>query len=338
MIKEDVIHAIQRLVSKVARQDNHYFLNKSIKSLVQLCESPLQPRDWRFLERSLDEFSQSFHLYSKYRDHKKICLFGSARTADDDPDYILAKGFSEAIVKKNFMVVTGAGPGIMAAGNEGAGAENSFGVNINLPFEQDPNPFIAHDPKLITYRYFFIRKLIFIRETDATVLFPGGFGTLDEAYECLTLLQTGRCYPRPVVLMEHEGGNFWTKWLEFFHEVMVPKKMISPDDLKLLKVTSSIEEACDYIQNFYKNYHSIRFFDDKQTVIRLERMIPEKALAALNEQFADILSGPIAEAEPNEEEKAMKDFLRKKRLSVPFNKINYGRLLDLIHSINAFDL
>lgn len=335
-MNEDIVNAIQRLVSKVACKENYHPLTRCIKLLVQLCDSPLKPRDWRFLERSVDEFSESFQLYSNYREHKKICLFGSARTATDDPDYILAKNFSEAIVKKNFMVVTGAGPGIMAAGNEGAGAENSFGVNINLPFEQDPNPFIAHDSKLITYRYFFIRKLIFIRETDATVLFPGGFGTLDEAYECLTLLQTGRCYPRPVVLMEHEGGNFWKEWLKFFEAVMIPKKMISPDDLKLLKVTSSIEEACDYIQNFYKNYHSIRFFDDKQTVIRLERMIPESALVELNDRFKDILSGPIVAAEPNEEEKAMKDFLRKKRLSVPFNKINYGRLLDLIVAINSY--
>ena len=339
MLHEDAKDAIKRLASKVATKDSAYYFTQSVKSLASIASLSLKMRDWRMIYRALNELTSSFKLYIQYRDKKKICLFGSARTPKSDPDYKLAKAFSKAIVKKDFMVVTGAGPGIMQAGNEGAGTENSFGVNINLPFEQDANPFIAGDPKLITYKYFFIRKLIFIRETDATVLFPGGFGTLDEAYECLTLLQTGRAYPRPVVLMEPEGSTFWEDWMQFFYKSMLPKGLISPDDLRLLKRTSSIDEAVSYIENFYKVFHSIRYFDKGETSMRLERVLTDEELSYLNTHFKDILKGQkIVPTEPNAEEKKLKDFLRKPRILVPFNKINYGRLLDLIHSINDFDL
>ena len=330
-MNEDVRDSIQRLVSKVATKDNHYYMSECIKSLVGLGSSALDPRDWRFLKRAMDEFSDSFSLYTKYRDTLKICLFGSARTKPDDPNYLLAEAFSKAIVEAGFMVVTGAGPGIMEAGNKGAGTKNSFGVNINLPFEQDANQYINKDAKLITYRYFFIRKLVFIRETDATVLFPGGFGTLDEAYECLTLLQTGRAYPRPVVLMEAKESMFWEEWLGFFDKVMLRDKYISPDDLRLLKICKTPEEACAYIKKFYSNYHSIRYFDDNKTVIRLKRSIS-------SEKISDILDDKIIPVDANDEEKAMKDVVRLPRLLLPFNQINYGRLLDLIFEINEEDL
>lgn len=336
MINEDIRETINVLVSKIGNRDNELFLTDILTSLSRLAIDDLNSGDWKLFTQAIKEFRNSFRVFSKYRGIRKVCVFGSARTKPDDPDYQLAEAFSKQVAQKDFMVITGAGGGIMEAGNKGAG-EKSFGVNIRLPFEQSPNPYISSDPKLISYRYFFIRKLMFIKESDATVLFPGGFGTLDEGYEGLTLLQTGKSQPRPVVLMAHPESNYWESWVYFFKDKMLPGGYISPDDMKLFKICKTAKEAVDVVTQFYKNYHSVRYVRHV-TVLRLNHELSQKQIDELNYEFSDIISeGKIEKVDPFEEEKMSKDFLKKYRIGFHFNKLNYGRLVEMIHRINAFD-
>ena len=208
MLNEDVNESISRLVSKVGKKDNEKYLKEIISSICKLSEVDINSGDWKLMSRSIKELKNSFKAFTPYRDKRKVAIFGSATTPEDNPLFKMAEDFSRDITKKDFMVITGAGGGIMEAGNKGGGDE-SFGVNIKLPFEQSANDYIRESNKLVSYNYFFIRKLMFIKESDATVLFPGGFGTLDEAYEGLTLIQTGKILPRPIILMQNEGDDYW---------------------------------------------------------------------------------------------------------------------------------
>ena len=234
------------------------------------------------------------------------------------------------------MIITGAGPGIMQAGHEGAGPERSFGANIRLPWEQAANPVIARDKKLVTFKYFFTRKLIFIRHSDAIVLFPGGFGTLDEGYEALTLMQTGKSRVMPLVLIDRPGGTYWKTWDKNVREHLLRDQLISPDDLHLYQFTDDADEAVRWITRFYRNYHSSRFVNDL-FVIRLKRAPSDAALEGLNDDFADIVTEQkIKIIEPTPEEREDEDVVELPRIAFGFNRRDYGRLRQLIDVLNNY--
>jgi uncharacterized protein (TIGR00730 family) len=232
------------------------------------------------------------------------------------------------------MIVTGAGPGIMEAGTEGAGRERSFGVNIRLPHEEGANPFIAQDPKLVEMRYFFTRKLMLMKESHAYAVLPGGFGTQDECYELLTLLQTGKAEPAPVVLVETQGGTYWEGWRRFVTEEAIRPGWVSPEDTALFRVANSVDEAAGEIAGFYRNYHSSRWVGDL-LVIRLQVAPSRRELSDLNRRFADIVSsGSIRSAAPFPPERSSGDHLELARVAFRFDKFHYGRLRLLIDALN----
>jgi uncharacterized protein (TIGR00730 family) len=247
----------------------------------------------------------------------------------------LAKGFAKKLTDHGYMVITGAGPGIMQAGNEGAGPTKSFGVNIRLPFEQHPNEFIASQPTYIDCRYFFTRKLVFVKEAAGCIFFPGGFGTLDEAFEVLTLVQTGKCDPVPIILMDNPKGTFWKSMQDFIIKKLLGLKKISKEDLHLYKITTSIDGACEEIFKFYANYHSMRYIGS-QLVMRFKHPIDKPTLAYLNKNFKDILTGgKFMAVKPLPEELNQSELLEMPRLAFKFNRINNGRLRQLIDYMNT---
>lgn len=292
--------------------------------------------DVRVIQTALRELRYAFRIFAPYAHKRKVTIFGSARTAPTKPEYQQAVEFARKISAAGFMVITGAGPGIMQAGHEGAGPENSFGVNIRLPWEQSANPVIAEDKKLITFKYFFTRKLIFIRHSDAIVLFPGGFGTMDEGYEAITLMQTGKSQLMPLVLVDKQGGTYWKTWDKNVQEHLLRGKLISPDDLHLYQITDSADEAVKIIARFYRNYDSTRFVRER-FVIRLKNAPSPSALVALNEDFADIIvEGKIEVIPPTPEETEDGDRLDLARIAFVFNRRDYGRVRQLIDVLNSF--
>src|SRR5580693_7051909 len=280
-------------------------IENALKMLVDIKDSG----DVRIIKIALRELRYAFRLFAPFAGKRKVTIFGSARTQPDKLEYQQAVEFGRKIVEAGFMVITGAGSGIMQAGHEGAGPENSFGVNIRLPWEQSANPVIAEDKKLITFKYFFTRKLIFIRHSDAIVLFPGGLGTMDEGYEAITLMQTGKSQLMPLVLMDKPGGTYWKTWDKNIREHLLRGKLISPDDLNLYQITDSADEAVKIVSRFYRNFDSTRFVRE-QLVIRMKHAPSPSALEALNEDYGDIvLDGKIEVIEPTPEEVEDKDRL-----------------------------
>ncbi len=335
MLHEDVQDSINRLVSKVGNKSNEMYLRETIATICKLSSLDINTGDWKLLSRSIKELRKSFQAFTPHRNKRKVAIFGSARTDADNPLFKMTEDFSNGITKSGFMVITGAGGGIMEAGNKGGG-DDSFGLNIRLPFEQQANDYIKDSEKMVSYNYFFIRKLMFIKESDATVLFPGGFGTLDEAYEGLTLIQTGKSLPRPILLMQNKGDDYWQTWVSFFSDVMLRDKYISPDDLDLFTICESNEQAIDIISSFYDVYHSLRYVRDN-AVIRLNKKITDDDIDALNEAFSDIIiEGKIKACEPYPEEVVTRDELKKFRIEFKFNKVNFGRLVSLVRMINTF--
>jgi hypothetical protein len=264
----------------------------------------------------------------------KVTLFGSARTPPTAAEYQQARDFARQMAAAGWMVITGAGPGIMQAGHEGAGPAKSFGANIRLPWEQAANPIIKEDKKLITFKYFFTRKLTFVRHSDAIVLFPGGFGTMDEGYEALTLMQTGKSRIMPLVLIDAPGETYWRIWDQQIRQYVLRNKFISPDDLHLYHLTDSAERAVHIITHFYRNYHSMRFVKEL-LVIRLNHAPSGAAVRKLNHDFADIiLSQRIRVIEPTAEEVEDNQALDRPRIAFRFNRRDYGRLRQLIDRLN----
>ena len=290
--------------------------------------------DLKLTNTALKEMRYSFLIFEQYRGTPKATIFGSARTPPEDPNYTLTAEFAKEMTdERGWMVITGAGPGIMEAGNLGAGADSGFGVNIRLPFESEPNPYL-HESRTINYKYFFTRKLMFVKESDAFVIFPGGFGTQDELFELLTLTQTGKTTLHPIVLMEAEGTGYWDAW-QTFVDALAAQGMISADDVHLYHRTSSVTEAAEHICNFYANYHSQRFVKGK-LVLRMNHETTEQLVSELNEEFSDILiSGKIEAIGPTPDEEATDDALDKHRLSLHFNRRSFGRLRQLIDRLNA---
>jgi uncharacterized protein (TIGR00730 family) len=310
-------------------------LREVLSSALRLNESRLEMLDLKITHRSLKEMRYAFRVFQPYRTRRKVSIFGSARLPAAHPLCDLTRRFARLLAEKEFMVITGAGEGIMQAANEGAGRENSFGVNILLPFEQEPNPAIIDDPKLITFKYFFTRKLFFARESHASAVFPGGFGTHDEIFEILTLLQTGKNNPHPVVLLDLPGGTYWKKWEQFVREDMLANQLISPEDLGLFRIVDSAEDAVAEIEGFYRNYHSSRFVKDR-LVLRLLFPLTPGQVDQLNEQFAHLCEGgKIEQRSALPEEADEPDLLALTRLVVPYHRRSAGGLRRLIDVVNA---
>lgn len=290
--------------------------------------------DLKILSRALRELRYAFKVFKPYRHVRKVTVFGSARTKPDHPDFLAAVEFGQKMAARQWMCLTGAGGGIMEAAHVGAGAGMSMGVNIMLPFEQSANQVITGDPKLVHFKYFFTRKLMFVKEVHGVVLFPGGFGTLDELFETVTLIQTGKRDLFPVVCVDREGSQYWQHLFNFYHQELLPRGLISPQDLSLVRLTNSVDEAVEEVTGFYRNFHSMRYVHDR-LVIRLEAApIPEQ-LAELNTQFADILekgSIELAEVHPHEADDAHTHTLA--RLAFYFNRRDTGRLRMLIDTLN----
>ena len=306
-----------------------------IENALKLLTDVKDTGDVRVIQTALRELRYAFRVFAPYAGKRKVTIFGSARTDPSRQLYQQAAEFARKITEAGFMVITGAGPGIMQAGHEGAGPENSFGVNIRLPWEQSANPVIAEDKKLITFKYFFTRKLIFIRHSDAIVLFPGGFGTLDEGYEAITLMQTGKSQLMPLVLIDRPGGTYWKTWDKHVREHLLRNKLISPDDLNLYAITDSSDEAVKIIARFYRNFHSTRFVKEL-FIIRLKNAPSESAVAAMNEDFSDIVvEGKIQSIKPTPEEVEDNDHLDLPRIGFYFNRRDYGRLRQLIDVLNG---
>lgn len=289
--------------------------------------------EMKLVSRSLRELGRAFRIFAPYREKRKVSLFGSARTPAAHGDYLIAREFGEAIVARGWMVITGAGPGIMEAGHAGAGAASSFGVGIKLPMEQGANGFIAGDPKLIDFKYFFNRKIMFVKESDAFVLFPGGYGTLDEGFELLTLMQTGKAALRPVVLLEPEGGTYWAEWLTFVREHLVARGLCSEEDLSLVEPSYSAADAVERIERFYSNFDSARYVGER-LVLRMRRAPSKQWLARLNDDFADMLArGRIERIAITPAEAKDGDALDLERIAL-FARPNFGRLRQLIDALN----
>jgi len=307
-----------------------------LETVLHLAGSDSDTLDLKIVDTALQEMAEAFEVFRPWRATRKATMFGSARTAPDDPVYVLARDLARELASQGWMIVTGAGPGIMAAGTEGAGRDRSFGVNIRLPHEQGANTFIAQDPKLVEMRYFFTRKLMMTKESNAYVVLPGGFGTLDECFELLTLLQTGKAEPAPVVLVETPGGGFWHGWLRFLEQEVVSRGYVWPVDLAFFKIATSVREAATEIQRYYRNYHSIRWVGDL-LVLRLQRLPSEEALASLSDEFADIMTaGRLRATKPLPPERSANDHLELERVALRFDKLSYARLRALIDALNEY--
>ena len=313
-------------------------LKDLLGSVLRLNENRLEMLDLKIVQRSLKEMRYAFRAFKPYRHRRKVAVFGSARIASDNPLCDLARRFGRLLAERGYMVITGAGEGIMRAANEGAGRENSFGVNILLPFEQEPNPAIVDDPKLIYFKYFFTRKLFFARESHASVVFPGGFGTHDEIFEILTLLQTGKNNPHPIVLADLPGATYWREWERYAREHMLGSKLVSPDDLGLFRIVDSAEAAVAEIEGFYRNYHSSRFVKER-LVLRLRRPLTQGQVDDLNARFAHLCpDGKIEQRSALPEEADEPELLTLPRLIVPYHRRSAGGLRQLIDVVNALSV
>jgi uncharacterized protein (TIGR00730 family) len=325
---------VQRLVEEAGGSPHTEFLQEMIQTALRLAEDHADRGDIKILNVALRELVQAFRLFAPYRGIRKVTMFGSARTTEDQPEYQQALAFAHAISRRGWMVITGAGDGIMKAGQGGAGRERSFGVNVRLPFEQPANEIIKNDSKLITFKYFFTRKLVFVKEADAIALFPGGFGTMDETFELLTLIQTGKSNPLPVVCVDSPGGDYWKAWDGYVRDVLVRRGLISPQDVSLYRVTDRVETAIAEITGFYRNYHSTRYVGE-QLVMRLRQAPTEPQLARLNDEFRDILvDGPMTVGPALPEETNDHAITHLPRLVLHFNRKDIGRLRQLIDALN----
>jgi uncharacterized protein (TIGR00730 family) len=322
---------VQEFVGELPDRDRK-LAQEIVTTSLKLAKEQINTLDRKIVNNTLKELRHAFRVFQPYKGIRKVTMFGSARTTKEDPEYAVARDFSAEIAKRGWMVITGAGPGIMEAGHEGAGPDASFGVNILLPFESEPNLYIADDAKLINFKYFFTRKLTFIKEADAFVLLPGGFGTLDEGFELLTLVQTGKASLHPIVLLEREGGTYWDGFETFLHELL-DRGYIHDDDLGLYRRAATPLEAVQEIDNFYKTYHSQRMVG-KRLVLRLNQEPSDKVLEILSEEFKDIMRGPIRRAHASAAEVRDDDVPDLPRISLEFDRTHIGRLRRMVDRLN----
>jgi len=332
----EIDRQLVEILDKVGAEHDRDLLFEVLVSGVRLASDGADRLDLKITSAALKEMRSAFRAFAPYRDRPKVTIFGSARTHIDHPTYEQAKTLAARLAERDWMVVTGAGPGIMAAGLDGAGRDHSFGVNIRLPFEQTPNPYVTAD-RLLTMKYFFTRKLMLMKESHGFVSMPGGFGTLDETFELLTLIQTGKATPAPIVLLDAPGGHFWQGFLDFVREDVATHGYIDDDDLCLFKVTDDVDEAVDELLTFGRNFHSIRWVGDR-LVVRLRSAPTDDELASLNQQFADVcVSGSIERTEALPAEVAGADRVELPRVVLRFDSSKAGRLRALLDALNRLE-
>jgi uncharacterized protein (TIGR00730 family) len=329
--------AIDRLMNDVGGIQRPEYVREMILAALKAGQEDDERADLKLMNSTLKEMRFTAKVFGPYRNVRKVTVFGSARTSPDEPVYHMAREFGRKLAESGYMVITGGGNGIMAAANEGAGPEHSFGVNIRLPFEQHANPVLVGNPRLITYKYFFNRKVAFLKEADAVALFPGGFGTLDEAMETLTLVQTGKRNPLPLVLVDEPGGTYWTKWMRFFQDELLARGYIGVSDFSIFERLDSADAAVRHINRFYSRYHSLRYVDET-LVVRLTSALTTDQAADLQQRFADMLTpgGRIRPSAALPEEAEETEIAHLPRLVVDFDRKDFGRLRNLIDAINRF--
>ncbi len=332
----DLARAIQHLVHATAALPDADMWQKVFAALSGMAALDLTRLDSKILAATLVDMELGYKAFRAFQHHRKIAIFGSARLAPTTPEYRMTVAFAEAIVKRGFMVLTGGGGGIMEAGNRGAGAENTFGLNIQLPFEQEANPMLMASNRVINFKYFFTRKLFFLKESDAVVLFPGGFGTQDEGFECLTLMQTGKTQLMPLVLLDVPGGSYWYEWDAYIRRNLLARGLISAEDVEIYQITSDIQQACAWIEDFYRNFHSHRWLEER-LILRLCNELTDESVERLNAEFRDILVKGRIEKAPTHPVEKDDQTAGMPRLSVPFDQRSYGRLWQMIRRLNALE-
>ena len=325
---------VDQLVKDWGGIANADLIEELIISALRLARHDVSVAELKLLNRAVKELRNAWRVFRPYTNRRKVAVYGSARTHPDEPEAKAAERFSRRMVEEGFMVITGAGDGIMGAAQKGAGADNSFGLNIRLPFEQEANDTIGGDHKLVPFNYFFTRKLTFVKESEGFALFAGGFGTMDEGFEVLTLIQTGKTAILPIVLVDAPGARYWRVFESFLREELLSRRLISEDDFALFRITDDIEEAVHEFKHFYRVFHSYRFVRDR-LVIRLQRRLTDGHLAKLNTDFADIVkSGSIVQSEALPEEADEESLTHLPRLVFTPHRRNYGRLRRFIDAIN----
>ena len=329
---------VKELVKRWGYDHSPELIEEMIGTVLKMAQDRMSVADLKMYNRSLKELRYAARLFTRYKPFRKVSIFGSARIALDAPEAIAAQEFSRRMCEAGYMIITGGGDGIMGAAQRGAGREMSFGLNIRLPFEQSPNVVINGDPKLVNFHYFFTRKLNFMKESHAIALFPGGFGTMDEGFEALTLLQTGKAMPIPVVLIDQPDGRYWQTWHDFLRGHLLTLGLISEEDFSLFRLTNDVGQAVEEITRFYRVYQSSRYVG-QQMVIRLARRLTAQAIETLNDSFGDLLrsgqfeQGPALRQERNEPEMA-----NLPRLVFTPHRRDFGRLRLLIDAINESNL
>ncbi len=334
-------HSFQQIHDHVPQEEEarplgiEQFVQQIKETAEKLADDHASRGDMKLLSVALRELRYCFKVFSNYKKHRKVTVFGSARLPLEDPSCLQAIEFGRRMAEAGYMVITGGGGGIMEAGHVGAGREHSIGLNILLPFEQQPNAVIrGNNPLLMHLRYFFTRKLLFVKESDAVVLFAGGFGTLDECFEVLTLLQTGKSHLMPLIMIDVPGSDYWHHFLNFTNNVLLARKLISPADLSLFKVTHSVDEAVDEVLKFYRVYHSMRYVRN-DLVIRLQHKLGEATLEKIRVDFADIVKdGTFEQTAALPEEAAETALAAMPRLKFRFDRHKLGRLRQLVDVIN----
>lgn len=335
--REDIDRIIADLAKACDSNDNIDLVEEMLTTVIKLGFENNDRGDLKLINTALKELRYTSKIFTPYRNERKVVIFGSARTLQDSDEYKMTVKLSELIVKIGFKVITGGGPGIMEAGNKGAGREDSFSLNIKLPFEQKHNPYISGDKKAINFKYFFNRKLFFLKESDATVIFPGGFGTLDECFENITLIQTGKSKPRPIILIDPVHSQYWCHWIRFIKKELSKSGYISPADMSLVQHVNSVEKAVELITEFYKIYHSIRYVGDK-TVIRINSKLSNKNIKKLTDKYSCILrSGEIEPTSALPVEQESKEYPDLPRLVMDFNKRDFGKFHEMLWFLNTLE-
>ena len=326
--------AIASLIARRGGSDDVDLLHDMVRNVLGLIDDGTRRGDLKIVNSALADLRAAFRVFGRYDGVRKVSIFGSARTPPDHPDYQQALAFSARIASHGYMVITGGGGGVMLAANQGASRDRSFGLLIKLPFEPAANDVIDQDEKLITFKHFFTRKLSFIKEADAVVLLPGGFGTLDECFEALTLIQTGKTAPVPVVFLDSPGSDYWSSMREHIDQHLLEHGRIDADDPALYLLTDDADHAVSEITGFYRNYHSLRYVGE-WTVLRHLAAVDDRTLGALNDEFGDLVksgrierSGPL----PGERDEPRTGHLQ--RLILRFDRRRFGRLRELIRRLN----
>ena len=309
-------------------------IEEMIVTALKMARDEMSVADLKLFNRSLKEMRYAAKVFAPYAHLRKVVVFGSARIPPEAPESKVAEAFAREMVARDYMVITGGGEGIMGAAQRGAGRAHSFGLNIRLPFEQHANEIIEGDPKLINFNYFFARKLSFVKETHAFALFPGGFGTMDETFEVLTLMQTGKARVIPVVLLDRPGGNYWQTWMKFLTDYLFKIGLISPEDFSFFKIVDDVDQAVAEIGQFYKIYHSARWVG-QQLVIRICQRLSNGAVVELNKKFSDLVrEGEIVQGSALPPEKNEPEIWQLPRIILTPRRDNFGRFRQLIDAIN----